>query len=917
MRKVLLYVQCCILMFTASLNAQTYENDIAVISMTSPPTAMRLGKDYYPTVIAMNYGSNPQTFDLLIKVYEGSQIFNVIVYEDTLHGLFLNPGQADTFSSSIPFVTEENICYCFFSEAISPFDEDTSNNEYSMHGGNPAFANIYFGNIDATPINVGLGDTVFVDVYVELIDTVNSIDVIATILGFDNRYIDQILSEDIGEVYIPTECANGGFSFQEFSPPNIAGWSSQNCLFLFNLTPCPIFNLNVPTKIATYAVVTTTDSSVYRAKANCIGPGQTDLIGLQTGIQGPNPYGNGHSDDNILYHNEYFSPFYFCRAPIVPGSISGVVSNQSTNPVEGIQVSVYHNDISVTTNSNGEYTIPDLLPGIYTIEFSHEYYIDSVVNDLTVYEHLPTEYDITLNEIGAIDGHVYAINTGEPIKDVSVEIAGTDFSTVTDSLGYFFISDLDEGFYQILFSHDYYDSWQVDSFLVSAGETNTVNDIRLSTGASVQGIIMTQDSLPIEGATVVLANPFMETTTDSMGYFSFIELTSGFKNLSVFHPQYQSYYLHNHYSDWHTTLNILLEEKSQADVGILRIGAPQWKIQKDLPYYPLVYLENYGLTNGPVEIYFQAMINSSSEIVYSDTISGFYIESGRKAMAEFSNPFIPPFDTTYSVTFSLSTPGDVNPENNIASRQVTSSPAVAIWYGNPDGSPIYGYKNQPVAMDIYAQTYTTHEIEAIYALFSVSEECFDSVITSMTINHVQDIWHQHTLLPYYTPYTPIGCMDITYSSSYDFVPNGFLAPEPVKIATIFLQANTNAPYGVELRCCRASHYNSTQVSYNYNFTEHYSPIIYLEGCDYKPGDINGDMRVVGADVSYLVNYFRGAGEPPVDSCFNYHTSEYVYSAADANGDCTVIGSDITYLVNYFRGLQEEILYCPQTPPQIH
>lgn len=57
-----------------------------------------------------------------------------------------------------------------------------------------------------------------------------------------------------------------------------------------------------------------------------------------------------------------------------------------------------------------------------------------------------------------------------------------------------------------------------------------------------------------------------------------------------------------------------------------------------------------------------------------------------------------------------------------------------------------------------------------------------------------------------------------------------------------------------------------------------------------PGDANGDGRLIGSDVTYLVSFFRGIVPPPVPLL-----------AGDANGDCSVVGSDVTYMVNYFRG----------------
>ena len=85
------------------------------------------------------------------------------------------------------------------------------------------------------------------------------------------------------------------------------------------------------------------------------------------------------------------------------------------------------------------------------------------------------------------------------------------------------------------------------------------------------------------------------------------------------------------------------------------------------------------------------------------------------------------------------------------------------------------------------------------------------------------------------------------------------------------------------------------------------------GCDYMPGDVNGSGNVIGSDVTYLVNFFRG-GDPPPDSCWNESENGWLYAAADCNGDCHVIGSDVTFLVNYFRGTQPAILWCPQVPP---
>ncbi len=76
--------------------------------------------------------------------------------------------------------------------------------------------------------------------------------------------------------------------------------------------------------------------------------------------------------------------------------------------------------------------------------------------------------------------------------------------------------------------------------------------------------------------------------------------------------------------------------------------------------------------------------------------------------------------------------------------------------------------------------------------------------------------------------------------------------------------------------------------------------------EYLPGDANmyavtaWPPNVIGADVTYLVNYFRGISTPCLLDGF--------YASADANGDCSVIGADVTYLVQYFRGANT-LKYC--------
>jgi hypothetical protein len=87
----------------------------------------------------------------------------------------------------------------------------------------------------------------------------------------------------------------------------------------------------------------------------------------------------------------------------------------------------------------------------------------------------------------------------------------------------------------------------------------------------------------------------------------------------------------------------------------------------------------------------------------------------------------------------------------------------------------------------------------------------------------------------------------------------------------------------------------------------------LGGCDYIPGDVNGNGDANGVDITYSVNFFKGFGEAPSSLCpCPPHADLYV--SGDVNSNCLFNGVDITYFVNFLKGVGPELGFCADCPP---
>jgi len=159
----------------------------------------------------------------------------------------------------------------------------------------------------------------------------------------------------------------------------------------------------------------------------------------------------------------------------LPGAISGTVTiAETTTPISGVHVVAEGSGIETDTDVDGIYTLPGLPEGSYNVIFSHDDYYDTTIIDVVVVVDETTTLDVGMHPLpGAISGTVTIAETTTPIPGVHVVAEGTAVEAYSDIDGLYTLSDLPEGSYNVIFSHDDYSDTTIPDVPVVSGETTT------------------------------------------------------------------------------------------------------------------------------------------------------------------------------------------------------------------------------------------------------------------------------------------------------------------------------------------------------------------------------------------------------------------------------------------------------------
>jgi len=359
---------------------------------------------------------------------------------------------------------------------------------------------VWYGNVDDSPISGNVDDTVEIDVYIQTDPDAYVGDIILC-LGTNEQYIDTMLSSAIDDslvIFYPfSEWAVATFGLTSYSPPNEPGWFCQPFLGFARLGPGnqPWLHNAIPLKALTFVGKTVNDSTLIGLTVEAFGPGQDQF-------QGPSNAGDtlGFTRYTVV---ESFSYLTFGGL----GAIAGIVTDSTGQPIENVAVEVFDTNISDTTNSQGYYLLSGLIPGTYNLVFSHPDYIDTSISDVSVTGDGTTILDVVLNaqSYGFIGGNVVNV-TRNGIEDVEVNVVNTIIADTTDFDGNYLLMNVPLGAQSISFSHPAYRDTVITGIIVTLNDTAFVDTLVFIEGAD--------GPLPDKlGLLVNYPNPFTTSTT--------------------------------------------------------------------------------------------------------------------------------------------------------------------------------------------------------------------------------------------------------------------------------------------------------------------------------------------------------------------------------------------------------------------
>ncbi|MGM7702003.1 carboxypeptidase regulatory-like domain-containing protein [Pseudalkalibacillus sp. Hm43] len=221
-----------------------------------------------------------------------------------------------------------------------------------------------------------------------------------------------------------------------------------------------------------------------------------------------------------------------------PGTLTGTVTDAASgNPIQNATVQVT-NGLGVTvattmTDASGDYTVPRLAPGSYTVTFIAEGYGSQSIGAKIRSAETTTLNVELVKLVGAISGTV-TDNSGNTLSGATVEIFLNNIlvaSTTTDSNGTYVINNLIPGAYTVSVSKENFGTETVGASVVE-NQTSIANVSLTPDPGTLTGTVLTTTGDPIEGAVLTVKDSrtganITQVLTNNQGIYTATGLAPG------------------------------------------------------------------------------------------------------------------------------------------------------------------------------------------------------------------------------------------------------------------------------------------------------------------------------------------------------------------------------------------------------
>jgi len=222
---------------------------------------------------------------------------------------------------------------------------------------------------------------------------------------------------------------------------------------------------------------------------------------------------------------------------LVPGIVSGVVTNNYGAAVESVFVDPQIVDIHDYTDQYGNYELA-LPPAMFNILFQKEGYYDYTALNVIATAGNTTTLDVTIEKIpsGFVDGNVID-EYGLPLNDAYVFAENTGFGDSTDINGDY-IFEVTTGTYDITFTKPGYYDTTISDVEITLDDTVTHNAVMYLEMPGIWGRILNKEPWPVEDVLVSVVNTPISVFSNYNGVFTIEGLPQGVYDILFQHPRY-------------------------------------------------------------------------------------------------------------------------------------------------------------------------------------------------------------------------------------------------------------------------------------------------------------------------------------------------------------------------------------------